>query len=309
MQSNYTRWKYGLSLSLFAAVIWAFLPIILKGLLGAMDTITITWYRFISAAVVVSIIIALKYRDFNWRKLRGQTLLLMLVAIVCLISNYVTFLLGLNQTTASSTEVMIQMAPMLLLLGGVIIFKESFSRLQFIGVCIFVGGLGLFFNHRWAEIIESFGSYRIGFLWILLSSIMWATYALAQKVLLARFSSFHAMFYIYAVGTFLLLPGAELGQIQRLSTLAWVLLALSCLNTLFAYGAFAEALNHWEASRVSAVLTLTPLLTILFVYFINCIFPNYIEVEPLNWISIVGAVLVVAGSMLAALAKAKADKT
>ena len=36
------------------------------------------------------------------------------------------------------------------------------------------------------------------------------------------------------------------------------------LNTFVAYGCFAEALNLWDASRVSAVIALAPIFTIIF---------------------------------------------
>ena len=45
-----------------------------------------------------------------------------------------------------------------------------------------------------------------------------------------------------------------------LHQLIGALLLACCMNTLVAYGAFAEALAHWEASRVSAILATTPLL-------------------------------------------------
>ena len=52
---------------------------------------------------------------------------------------------------------------------------------------------------------------------------------------------------------------------------AWpvALLVFCSLNTVIAYGAFGEAMSHWDASRVSAVIALSPLLTLLFVYSVS----------------------------------------
>ena len=70
------------------------------------------------------------------------------------------------------------------------------------------------------------------------------------------------------------------------------------LNTLIAYGSFAEAMVHIEASKVSTVLALTPLITVVVVQ----VFPNSgISVEPMTALSISGAILVVVGSMATAL--------
>jgi drug/metabolite transporter (DMT)-like permease len=74
-------------------------------------------------------------------------------------------------------------------------------------------------------------------------------------------------------------------------------------NTLIAYGAFAEALDHWEASRVSAVLALAPLVTLLSVWAVSWLTPNLIPSEHLTLLGLFGAILVVAGSVAIATGK------
>jgi drug/metabolite transporter (DMT)-like permease len=80
------------------------------------------------------------------------------------------------------------------------------------------------------------------------------------------------------------------------------------LNTVIAYGSFSEALNHWEASRISATFTIVPLLTMGFVYLLS--FYPIVEVatEPMDFWVIVGAILVVIGAALASLARSKQGK-
>jgi drug/metabolite transporter (DMT)-like permease len=75
------------------------------------------------------------------------------------------------------------------------------------------------------------------------------------------------------------------------------------LNTLVAYGAFAESLEHWEASKISAVLALAPIITLLAVDVVALLFPNLISPEYITGLGVLGAVLVVAGSMAIALGK------
>jgi drug/metabolite transporter (DMT)-like permease len=72
-------------------------------------------------------------------------------------------------------------------------------------------------------------------------------------------------------------------------------------NTLLAYGAFAEALAHWEASRVSVILALTPLLTLLAVEVVHGVAPHVVRPEQIGTIGFVGAALVVVGSGLSSL--------
>lgn len=299
------RWQLGLLLSLTTALLWGVLPIALKGLLQEMAPVTVTWYRFLSAALIVFIFLALNKKLPKWRQLKGIIGLLMLIAILGLASNYVFYLFGVELITPSSAQVMIQTAPMMMLIGSLIIFKEKFNRWQWLGFLTFFIGLILFFNLRFGEIFNSLGSYSMGLLWIFFAAITWAAYALAQKQLLNNFSSNQIMFVVYLASVPLLAPWTEVSQALDLTTLGWGLLIFSCLNTLVAYGAFAEALAHWEASRVSAVLAITPLITIFSMKILEQFYPNYLTSEPINTLSLIGAGLVVAGSATTALAGRK----
>jgi drug/metabolite transporter (DMT)-like permease len=98
-----------------------------------------------------------------------------------------------------------------------------------------------------------------------------------------------------------LLPAATPGQAAGLSGWEWALLLFGIFNTLGAYGCFAEALAHWDASRVSATLTVTPVVTIAAVMSILAIWPSADVGEPLDTLALAGAALVVGGSMAAAL--------
>ena len=46
------------------------------------------------------------------------------------------------------------------------------------------------------------------------------------------------------------------------------------LNTLVGYGALAEAMARWQAAQVSALITLTPLFTLLFSDLLSLAWPD-----------------------------------
>lgn len=294
------QWKLGLGLALATAFLWGLLPIALKLLLAEMDVWSITWYRFLAAALILGLFLARRRTLPKPTGLNRHGWLLMFIAVLGLTGNYLLYLLGLDFITPGAAQIVIQLAPMLLLLGGLIVFGERFVALQWSGFAVLVAGLLLFFNHRLGEIFGSLGEYTIGILLIVAASFTWAAYALAQKQLLKDLASEQIMLIIYLAGALLFLPAARPHSLLELGGPGLLLLAFASLNTLFAYGAFAEALDHWEASRVSAVLTITPLLTLLFMHLLGLI-TTAVTPEPLNWLSICGALLVVVGSMLTAL--------
>ena len=305
MHTTSGHWKLGLSLAFSTAILWGFLPIALKVLLLTMDANTVTWYRFLVASVCLSIYFLIRRRTIRIPVTNRSVIGLLGIAILGLTSNYIFYLKGLEYSTPNTTQVVIQLAPILLLLGGLLIFKERFNRWQWLGLLIFSSGIVLFFNQTITEIQSVSADYILGVLLVALAALTWAIYALAQKQLLVSIRSNHIMLCIYCAGGLIFLPFSEPLQALQQNQVGIILLAFCCINTLLAYGCFAEALNHLEATRVSAILAITPILTIAFSYFTSLWFPEIIELETLNNLSITGACMMVCGSMMSALSKNK----
>ncbi len=297
------RWKLGLALSLNTALLWGILPIALKVVLESLDAYTVTWFRYLIATSVLAVFVIKRNALPPLHKLKGAILGLLIVTSLGLCGNYILYLLGLNYLSPSTATVVIQLAPLFMLLGSLILFKERFSALQWTGFGILLIGLLLFFNDRIMDIFYKITDYTTGILLIVVSAIFWAIYALTQKQLLKSFSSITIMLCIYFVGTVLFFPFAKLNSITELDTVHFILLVFCAFNTLIAYGSFAEALDHWEASRVSMVLAVIPVITLIAVKLCSILFPEFIAAEHFNFLSITGAVLVVAGSMLCSLSR------
>lgn len=215
--------------------------------------------------------------------------------------NYVLFLISLHYVPPATSQLVIQLAPILFLLGGLLIFREAFSRLQWIGLVVLVAGLLLFFNQRLPALLALTGREAVGVGLVVIAGVVWAAYALAQKQLLMRLSSVNILLLIYVGSAVLLLPLARPAVLLELSPLHLGLLLFCTFNTLGAYGCFAEALEHWEASRVSAVIALTPLVTIAAVLGFEAIWPGTEMAAGLDSVGLLGGLVVVVGSVMTAL--------
>jgi len=295
------RWRLGLALALVTSLCWGILPIALKLALEGMDAYTITWYRFAVASVILGGILALTRRLPSLKPLGKRGWLLVALALFGLVANYILYLIALDYASPTVNQTVIQLSPICLLLGGLIVFKERFSRRQWIGFAVLVPGLLLFFNNRLGELTQLDRGLGLGVLLLLFASVLWAGYALAQKQLLKTLSSQQILFVLYVGAVLLILPMSHPGELHELEPLPFWMLAFSCANTLIAYGAFAEALEHWEVSRVSAVLALAPLFTIVGMGLVGTLAPGLLAPEALNGLSIGGALMVVAGSAMTAL--------
>ena len=299
------NWKYALLLSLFSALLWGMLPIALKAMMSYMDPYTITWYRFLLAGIVSFTILSFKKGIPHLRRTNYQNVITLLIGSIGLCGNYILYLQGLFRTGPGAAQVLIQLAPILLILGGVTIFKEAFSIRQLIGLICILIGFGLFFQHRLQEIFTSLTEYTLGIILIIGASVTWAVYALAQKQLLNLFNSQQILLLIFFSGTMFLLPTAAPGTLLDLNLTGMLLLAFCSANTLLAYGCFAEALEHWEASRVSAILAIVPLMTLVFMELLTPVYPDLVSSEKITWVSFLGALVVVAGTVIFVIKKNK----
>jgi len=303
---NTRNWKLGLGLALTTAAFWGVLPIALKVALTELDPWTITWCRFAGATLIVGLWQVLR-GGFPSEQLRdGKVWRWLLPGCLGLTGNYVLYSLGLDYTTPAAAQIVMQIAPLLLLVFGMFVFHEHFSRLQWLGFVALVVGLVIFFNRRLPELLHPAEGWSLGILLLVCSSISWATYGLSQKQLLRYFDSSQILFLVYAGATVILLPTASLGALLHMHRATFLALLFGIINTVVAYGAFGMALEVWEVSRVSSVAASAPLFTVAGSMLGARAALSWITPETLNVLSLAGALFVVAGSMVSALGSRRA---
>lgn len=292
------RWRLGLALSLIATVVWGSIPVALKSVVGKLDPITTTWYRYAVAAAILTLWLGARggLPTIDELKRHGR---LAAIAIVGFVGNNVSYLIGLQQISAFAAQILVQLAPPMVIIGAALMFHERLSLLQILGVVALAIGIGLFFHRGLRELIHVGG----GHFWIIIAALTWTVYALAQKRLTGRLHSFKILWMIYTTGFLILSPVAQPWKaFEVLSTWEWVFLLHACVNGLVAYTAFADAMLHWEASRVGAVTACAPLLAPAFTVLLAWLSSTPSTAPPLTAIQWIGAVTVVSGCACTALA-------
>ncbi|GAA5316403.1 MAG: DMT family transporter [Candidatus Pelagadaptatus aseana] len=293
----------GITLALVTAFLWGVLPIALKVALQELDAYTACWVRMAVSGLLVGLFLA-------WRgelkPVATPSLVLLLmcaVAVFGLLGNYLFYNFSLQRLNPETAQLMIQVAPFLVMVGSVIIFHEPFSRRQIFGALLVVVGLLTFFNENLMLLLDSGSSFSRGVMLMMVSSVAWAAYALVQKKLLRTMSSMSIMLMIYIAGGLLFLPMADPAAILEMSPLPLAMLLFCCVNTVLSYGAFSESMNHIHASQVSGIITAVPVFTFVVMSVLVEFWPENFQAEELNLLAYLGAAMVVAGSALAAMAK------
>ena len=296
------RWGLGITLALFTTAIWGLIPVILKVLIQGLDPYSITFYRFLIAAVLAGIAVIHRH-DFKSliRNIRGIYLILALTASVSFAGSYILYPLALEYVSPSTAQVLNQLSYVFMLVGGVAFYHERLGLLQAVGGIILFLGMLLFFNERFDELLSGTGVLYSGIILIMCGAVCLAAYTLIQKQLLLILPSEGIMFLVYIAGTLLLFPLAEPEKIMTLSASQATLLIISAPVTLIAFVSLSESLHHLELNRVSMILASVPLATVAAMTVCSSFFPDVLEPEQLNTLSLAGAVLVVVGTMLGSL--------
>ena len=153
------RSRLGLALSLLTVLLWGFLAIALKIVLQEIDPFTVTWFRFTVAGVLLGAYLAIRQKLPTWQQLQKIPLPTFLVAVGGLSLNYILFLIGLDKTSASNAQVLTQIAPVMMGLASLIIFKEKYNYKQWVGLAVLICGLVLFSHEQVRSLVTTLDSY------------------------------------------------------------------------------------------------------------------------------------------------------
>jgi drug/metabolite transporter (DMT)-like permease len=281
----------------------------LKQVLTVMDAWTLTWFRFLIAAVLIGawlLVSGKTDQTVSLQRVPPRIWAVLLLSGLSLVSNYVFYLVGLDHISPATAQLVIQLGPLLLAFSAAVLFRERISSWQIVGVLFLSLGFLLFFKERIGELLTAGSALASGVLLIVAAAVTWVLYALAQRVLQAYFDTLKVLFFICALGTVTLWPWAEPRELLELKTAAtWSLFIFCCLNTIVAYGTFAESLKFWEASRASAVLALTPVITMVTMLLASMWLPWWPHEEEVDAFVLMGGAIVVGGSVMVSVAKPK----
>ncbi|MGX3020822.1 DMT family transporter [Ursidibacter sp. B-7004-1] len=290
---------FGFFLALTAAIMWSILPIALQPVLTAMNAQTIVWFRFVVAMFGVFFILLFTKKLPKPTAFTAKYRWFVLLGVLGLAANFYLYNLSLKYIPATTSQVLSPLSSFSMLLSSIFFFKERLGIHQKLGLGLLLIGLPLFFNDRFGDFVEM-NSFSLGVFIGISASLIWVCYGLAQKMMLQRFNSQQILLAIYAGCTLVFTPFANVAQTQNLSTFTLGCLIFCCLNTIIAYGCYAEALNRWEVAKVSMIMPQIPILTIIFSEMAYWFDPTHFAEPYLNTLSYIGAMFVVLGALSAA---------
>jgi len=288
--------RKGLLYAIFTATLWGFMAIALKIAVEGLSPTTVVWFRFITAFAVLALW-TFVFRRQDFRIFHRPPLLLFLAAIF-LGFNYLGFISGIKYVSPSSSQVFIQAAPVGFALSGILIFKEQVNWKHVIGFILVISGIILFYSEQIGELSDADENFTLGMFLVIGGGLSWAVFATLQKGLVTKYSPNQLNLFIYGFCAILLAPMAQFSKFGGLPGWNWILLFYLGLNTVLAYGSLGLAIKYTEATRVSVVITLNPVITFVSMAILSRMEVEWIEPESFSILSFIGAFTVLTGAIM-----------
>lgn len=302
MTNTIENQRKGLIFACLTALLWGFLAIALKVAVTEIDPITVSWFRFSFASLLLFGFIKIKNpKELNTLK---QFPWLALVAAAGLSLNYIGYITGIQLTGPNNAQIIIQSAPLLLGVIGIVFFKEKISKRQLVGIILAATGFYFFYLNQ-LDGTETSGKsvYNVGSIYIILAALCWVIYAVCQKILVRTYPVRAINFILFMFSTFALAPIVDFQSIFQMSIGMWLLMLFLGLNTLLAYSFLGEAFKYADANKVGIIITLNPLITIFVMTALSTLEVSWISPDVLSLPGFISAFAVIAGAILAVKSK------
>jgi len=287
--------RKGALYAMLTASLWGFMAIILKVITYELSPVTVVWFRFAIAFLVLAVW-TLLFRRSDFSIFKRPPFLLLLAALF-LAMNYTGFIAGIKYVSPSSSQIFIQIAPVSFALSGIIIFREHVNWKHIVGFILVLAGIGLFYSEQLSELTAGAENFSRGMLLVLGGGLSWAAFATAQKSLLQKIGPNQLNLFIYGACGLALVPLVKFTELGGMPAVNWYILIYLGLNTVLAYGSLALAIKLTEATRVSVIITLNPIITFITMAILSRMQVSWIEPESFSLLSILGALFVLGGAI------------
>lgn len=247
---------------MLAVGLWGAAPVGIRAALKGYAPGQLAFLRFTMATVLLALYGL--FAGLSVPKLRSLPGVILAGAIGITFYNAVLNY-GLMTVPAGAASFLIASTPIWTSLLAVLFLGERLNAMGWSGILLSFVGIALIANERGHGL-----QFSPGALIILVGAISYGGYMVLQKRLLGRYQALEFTFYSFCAGTLLLVPFGRgaVGALRAAPTSAtWALIFLGIFPAAIANVAWAYAMSHLPASRLSSFLYLMPLATVAIAWF------------------------------------------
>lgn len=230
-----------------------------------LPPITITWVRFVLVSLTLIPILRLREGRLP-RPVREDLFVLLLLSVTGVVVFNLFLFSGLRTVTAVRSSVILALAPSVVALVLVSVFREraGWNTVAGIGVA-FAGAVVTITDGRPALLLA--GGISIGDLFLLGCVLSWSAYTIIARYAVRRLSSLAVLAYSSVMGSALLTPVAArrevIGEFAAASPTTWAAFAYLVFGAAgLAYLMYYEGIREVGPNRAAVFLNLEPVTAI-----------------------------------------------
>jgi drug/metabolite transporter (DMT)-like permease len=175
-----------------------------RGLSTSMPPIAMTFYRWLFAILILAPF-AWPHLKREWRIVRRNRRVLLLLGVAGVGSHNALAYLGLNYTTAMNGVILNSFVPVMIISLSWIFLRQRLAPVQLAGVGVSLTGVLAILSHGRIETLASFELNR-GDLFVILSMLLWSIYTICLRWKPAGLHMLTFLFVIACIGDTGVLP-------------------------------------------------------------------------------------------------------
>lgn len=264
--------KYDLLL-LIIIVVWGVNFPILKHVLEVMHPFVINIFRFTASILAILFIYALQKNSFlNWGVIKSRFFSFLLLGLLGYFLYQLFFILGINNTTAGNSAIIMASSPVWTAVVAITFYKEKLTRAAWIGLVLSVAG-AIYVSLSGENRISLNRDLIIGNTLILAASICWGAYTAfskpATQFIDAKGITLIGLIISFPFNLLLAIPHMDDIMWGELNWLFWLAIVYSgALSTGLAVVAWTYSVQKVGATHTAVFGNLVPFVALVASYFI-----------------------------------------
>lgn len=253
-------WNSAYLLLTFTALFWAGNSVIGRAARDLVPPIALSFWRWLLAFLLL-LPLAWPHLKKDWPVLRRRWPILLLFGSFGIGAFNTLLYSGLQYTTALNAMILSAAQPAMILVTGMLLFRDRTTRSQLLGILLSLVGVLIIVSRGVPEVLLSL-RLNFGDALILLGGLLWSVYA----VYLRKRPQVHPLSFLAAtlfVGVFVVLPfylhELSRGRLIVAAPESWLTIAYVCLfPSLIAYLFYNRGVELIGSARTAQYLNITP---------------------------------------------------
>ncbi len=231
---------------------------------------SLTFFRFLIAAVVLFFILRVKGVDLTLEK--RDIPRVVLLSLLGMVGYHVFFFTALKHTSSVNTSLIAAMNPIVTTIMASIFLKEKFPRKAIGGILISFTGVALIVTNGSLEVIKNM-SFNIGDIYMLMAILSFSIYFIVLKGIVGRVDPMKLTFYVFFFCVVMLVPMViyenPVEYLPRTTSKGWgSLIYMSIFASVVAYLIQQISVKRIGPAKTSLYVNLVPLFSMVMAYFI-----------------------------------------